>query len=65
MTTRGLGENEMRQLGRLIVKALDHADDEMLMRQIRDQTLNLADRFPVYPGILRRLYEQDRGAYDL
>jgi glycine hydroxymethyltransferase len=65
MTTRGLGENEMRQLGRLIVKALDHADDEMRTRQIRDQTLDLADRFPVYPGILRRLYEQDRGAYDL
>jgi glycine hydroxymethyltransferase len=65
MTTRGLGENEMHQLGRLIVKALDHADDEMRTRQIRDQTLDLADRFPVYPGILRRLYEQDRGAYDL
>jgi glycine hydroxymethyltransferase len=65
MTTRGLGEEEMRQLGRLIVKALEHSDDEMIMRQIRDQTLHLADRFPVYPGILRRLYEQDRGAYDL
>jgi glycine hydroxymethyltransferase len=65
MTTRGLGEKEMHQLGRLIVKALDHADDEMGTRQIREQTLDLADRFPVYPGILRRLYEQERGAYDL
>jgi glycine hydroxymethyltransferase len=64
MTTRGLGEEEMEQLGHLIVSALDHADDEMRMRQIREQTLDLADRFPVYPGILRRLYEQDRGAYD-
>jgi glycine hydroxymethyltransferase len=64
MTTRGLGEKEMHQLGRLIVKALDHADDEMRTRQIREQTLDLADRFPVYPGILRRLYEQERGAYD-
>jgi glycine hydroxymethyltransferase len=64
MTTRGLCEPEMRQLGHLIVKAFDRADDEMRTRQIRDQTLDLADRFPVYPGILRRLYEQDRGAYD-
>jgi glycine hydroxymethyltransferase len=64
MTSRGLCEAEMRQLGHLIVSALDHADDEMRMRQIREQTLDLADRFPVYPGILRRLYEQDRGAYD-
>ncbi|MBW1810122.1 MAG: serine hydroxymethyltransferase [Deltaproteobacteria bacterium] len=64
MTTRGLGEKEMRRLGHLIVSALDHADNEMRTRQIREQTLDLADRFPVYPGILRRLYEQDRGAYD-
>ena len=64
MTTRGLCEPEMRQLGHLIVKAIDRADDEMRTRQIRDQTLDLSDRFPVYPGILRRLYEQERGAYD-
>ncbi len=64
MTTRGLREAEMRRLGKLIVSALDHADDEMRMRQIREDTLDLADSFPVYPGILRRLYEQDRGAYE-
>ena len=29
-----------------------------------EETLDLADRFPVYPGILRRLYEQERSAYD-
>ena len=28
------------------------------------QTLDMADRFPIYPGILRRLYEQERGAYE-
>ncbi len=65
MTTRGLGEEEMRQLGSLIVSALDHAGDEMRIRQIREETLDLADRFPVYPGILRRLYEQESGAYEL
>ena len=64
MTTRGLREDEMRRLGKWIVQALKHSDDEMRMRQIREQTLDLSDSFPVYPGILRRLYEQDRGAYD-
>jgi glycine hydroxymethyltransferase len=64
MTTRGLGVEEMRQLGHLIVAALDHAEDEMRMRQIRDQALDLADRFPIYPGLLRRLLEQNHGAYD-
>ena len=44
--------------------ALDHADVEPRMRQIRKQGLDLADSFPVYPGILRRRYGQDRGACD-
>jgi glycine hydroxymethyltransferase len=65
MTTRGLTEKEMRQLGQLIVNALDHSEDEMRMRQLREEALDLADRYPVYPGILRRLLEQQsRGAYD-
>jgi len=64
MTTRGLGEKEMRRLGQLMVSALENEDNEMRMRQIREETLDLSDRFPVYPGMLRRLYEQDRGAYE-
>lgn len=65
MTTRGLTDKEMRCLGRLIANALDHPDDEMRVRRIREEALDLTDRFPVYPGILRRLYEQESSAYAL
>jgi glycine hydroxymethyltransferase len=63
MTTRGLREPEMERLGQIIAAALDHPHDEARLHQLRDETLDLADRFPVYPGLLRRLYEQERNAY--
>jgi glycine hydroxymethyltransferase len=63
MTTRGMAEPEMRRLGQIIARALLKPEDEMLRQQLREETLDLADRFPIYPGILRRLYEMDRGAY--
>ena len=64
MTTRGMTEPEMTALGRIIAKALEHSDDSVRLRLLREETLDLADRFPVYPGVLRRLYEQERSAYD-
>ena len=64
MTTRGMTEAEMTSLGHIIAKALEHRDDRVRQRLLREETLDLADRFPIYPGILRRLYEQDRGAYE-
>ena len=54
----------MAELGRIIAKALEHSDDASRLRLLREETLDLADRFPVYPGILRRLYEQERSAYE-
>jgi glycine hydroxymethyltransferase len=59
MTTRGMKEEEMQNLGRMIAAALDSPADEMLQRQLREETTDLADRFPVYPGIFRRLIEQE------
>jgi glycine hydroxymethyltransferase len=63
MTSRGMREREMRQLGHLIATAIDHRGNEVRQAQLREEALDLADRFPIYPGILRRLYEQERGAY--
>jgi glycine hydroxymethyltransferase len=63
MTTRGMTEPDMRELGRIIAMALDDPDDEIRREQLREETENMADRFPIYPGILRRLYELERGAY--
>ena len=64
MTTRGMTEPEMKELGHIIASALKHSDDKVRLRLLREETLDLADRFPVYPGVLRRLYEQEQSAYD-
>jgi glycine hydroxymethyltransferase len=63
MTTRGMAEKEMRAIGRIIATAIDSRRDEQVMQRLREETMDLADRFPIYPGILRRLYEQEHGAY--
>ncbi len=63
MTTRGMKESEMNMLAEIIATALDHRNDEIRLRQAREASLDLADRFPIYPGILRRLYEQEHGSY--
>ena len=65
MTTRGMTETEMRLLGKIIAAAIDEREDDVRQEQLREETEALADRFPIYPGILRRLYEQERGAHDL
>ncbi len=62
MTTRGMKEVEMEVLADIIAVALDHKTDEIRLRQAREAALDLADRFPIYPGILRRLYEQEHGS---
>jgi glycine hydroxymethyltransferase len=65
VTTRGMGEDEMRQLAGIIAKAIDNRSDKAVLQHLRNEALDLADRFPIYPGILRRLYEQERGAYEI
>ena len=48
LTTRGMGEGEMRVVGKWIVEALDHRGDGATLRRIRGQVLELAERFPLY-----------------
>jgi len=64
VTTRGMGRPEMEQIAGIIDRALSNPADRMLHKRLRDETLDLTDRFPIYAGLLRRLYEQDRGAYE-
>ena len=52
LTTRGMGESEMRVVGKWIVEALDHRGDGATLRRIRGQVLELAEGFPLY-GWLR------------
>jgi len=65
MTTRRMGQSEMEQIANIIDAALSNPDDRVLLRRLREETLDMCDRFPIYAGLLRRLYEQDRGAYEI
>jgi glycine hydroxymethyltransferase len=49
LTTRGMKEAEMRQVGRWISEALHQRTDAATLGKIRKQVLELADTFPLYP----------------
>jgi glycine hydroxymethyltransferase len=48
LTTRGMKEGEMRQVGRWIAEALNNRADSSVLARIRRQVLELADSFPLY-----------------
>src|ERR1700723_3434901 len=52
MTTRGMGEPEMRTIAKWITEALDQRNDPQALRRIRGQVLELVEHFPLY-GWLR------------
>src|SRR5438094_9978120 len=49
LTTRGMKETEMRQVGRWISEGLQHRSDSPVLGKIRRQVLELAEAFPLYP----------------
>ncbi len=49
LTTRGMKEDEMRQVGRWISQALHQRTDAGTLQKIRKQVLGLAEAFPLYP----------------
>ena len=48
VTTRGMGEGEMREIASLIDDALAHGADPARQSQIRQSVRALASRFPLY-----------------
>jgi glycine hydroxymethyltransferase len=48
LTTRGMKEAEMRQVGRWIADALLHRTDASVLTRIRKEVLSLCEEFPLY-----------------
>ena len=48
LTTRGMREQEMKQIARWIAEALTHRDDPKILSGIRHQVFELAEQFPLY-----------------
>lgn len=49
LTTRGMGVDEMRTVGDLIVAALEAREDEAELDRVRGRVAELASGFPLYP----------------
>jgi glycine hydroxymethyltransferase len=48
MTTRGMKEGEMKQIGRWIADALNHRTDAEALKRIRREVFGLCEQFPLY-----------------
>jgi glycine hydroxymethyltransferase len=53
VTTRGMKEPEMLQIGGWIAEGLNHLEDGKALERVRSEVLNLTERFPLYENRLR------------
>ncbi len=49
LTTRGMKENEMRQIASLIADVINHINDDQKIKAVADKVKTLCDQFPLYP----------------
>lgn len=49
VTTRGMGEDEMRYIGKMIVRIIN--DGDKAVDDVKQQVLSMCERFPLYPEI--------------
>lgn len=50
LTTRGLGGNEMDEIGGLMVRTLKNVDNKENLNKIRLEILQICDKYPLYDG---------------
>lgn len=48
MTTRGLKEEEFRQIGKIIAKCLKNKDDHQLLENLKKEVLDITKKYPIY-----------------
>ncbi|MGA9642481.1 MAG: serine hydroxymethyltransferase [Terriglobales bacterium] len=61
VTTRGMKESEMRQIGRWIAEALNERTDAAALGKIRRDVLGMAEEFPLYAERRARAAAEVRG----
>ena len=49
VTTRGMGESEMVEIGNMIVKLINEGD--AAVAGVKNRVIELCDKFPLYPGL--------------
>ena len=51
LTSRGMGEPEMKLIAKLINKVIENIHDDKQIIKVRDNVIDLCDTFPLYGGI--------------
>jgi len=54
LTTRGMGEEEMRSIGRLIAAVLHEPESAEVRTKVKSEVAELAAKFPLYPKRLKQ-----------
>ena len=47
-TTRGFDEEAMTEVARIISEAINNSDNDVILNQLREDSLNLCKKFPLY-----------------
>jgi len=55
MTTRGMKENEMKRIAKLISKVIKNITDEKVIHQVRQEVIELCEEFPLYPELREKI----------
>ena len=50
MTTRGFKEDDMREVARIISEAIKNSDNEAVLEKLRQDSLKLCKKYPLYGG---------------
>lgn len=51
ITTRGMKEEQMKIIGKIIAKVLKNIDSEEVKKELKDTVAQLTKEFPIYPGM--------------
>lgn len=58
VTTRGMKEDDMRTIGRLIDTVLSNITSDAKIAEVKKEVMGLTQKFPLYPEILKNLESQ-------
>ena len=58
LTTRGMKEAEMKEIGSMIAAIISEPSSEEVKTKVRKQVSEVASRFPMYPGRFKALSEE-------
>jgi glycine hydroxymethyltransferase len=62
VTTRGMKETEMQEIGRLIAEIINAPESEEVRRKVKEGVMDLTARFPLYPHRLKQTATEALGA---